>query len=181
MVLIQAFIPGISLGAGGLLTTLLGGSENQRKFRSRLQPPGWLFCVAWALQAVSLGFVGQGIFANTTDVYLHTLFYIFASSLGPLYASSVLLAKYQPYLALYYDMVYVAGLLVLAILIWKRAKSLEIVPPYIVFMLPTIGWISFAALLTVTAWTGATMAKTVMTPQKMELVLSLGRRNYRRF
>jgi tryptophan-rich sensory protein len=55
----------------------------ESKLRSKWQPPGWVFIVAWSLQAISLGFVGQGI-SETNDTTIKLMWTIWSALLGPL-------------------------------------------------------------------------------------------------
>ena len=88
---VYAYIPALSLGLGGFLSAPFN-AQREIMLRSSFQPPGWVFFVAWTLQAVSLGFVGQGI-GDSSDTTLKGLWIGFASSLGPLYALSTFLKQ----------------------------------------------------------------------------------------
>lgn len=79
----------MSLGLGGIVSAPFN-MRREVMLRSSIQPPGWVFFVAWTIQAVLLGFVGQGI-GESNDALLKGLWIGFASSLGPLYAFSTYL------------------------------------------------------------------------------------------
>jgi hypothetical protein len=97
MTTLTAYAPGISLAIGSLISLAAQKgftiTERQRRLHSMYTPPGWVFSIAWALQAVSLGFVGQGIAHGPT--FLQGLWYGFAFSLGPLYGLQTILESQE--------------------------------------------------------------------------------------
>lgn len=160
---VYAYVPGISLAVGSLLSApyMLSRTRaavtRQAIMKSPLQPPGWVFMVAWTLQAVSLGFVGQGI-GEGPDAVLKDLWLSWASALGPLYALSVYLSYTEATTirtALWYNFAYVTGLLALYIIIIVRALNIKwsnySAPKFAWLLWPTLGWLIFAWTLTVTS------------------------------
>jgi hypothetical protein len=106
--------------------------------------------VAWAVQAVTLGFVGQGI-ARSNDSTLKTMWITWASLLGPLYALSTWMYAANPELARIYDVVYTVGLLTFLIFIVNRIYTTTPTEfNYLIWI--TVGWMSFAVVLTVTGF-----------------------------
>lgn len=148
-----SYVPGISLGLSSLAVQYFLGASASFQTYSPLQPPPMVFMIAWALQAVSLGFVGQGIHeynAGPGADKARALFLTFSASLGPLWFLSNYLKQFVSFkVSQFFDLTYITGLLVLALWIQQTCNEHDIRFGYL--MWPTIGWLIFALVLTATS------------------------------